>query len=163
MIEDQGASPNELMLAFCRGDQEEELEKLLEEGQCDVSYRDGAGNTAVHYAAKECSIGCLETLVNVDDIDLDIQNTLEGQTALHMAVKNADENPDMAFAMVELLIAGGANPRIADRNKLTPIMLVNYKHKDILKILNEASVEIDDSEIANDDEVEDDGSASESD
>lgn len=38
------------MLSLCRGDQEEELESLLGEGQCDVSFTDGAGNSAAHYA-----------------------------------------------------------------------------------------------------------------
>lgn len=38
------------MLSLCRNDQEEDLEKLLEEGNCDVSFTDGAGNTAAHYA-----------------------------------------------------------------------------------------------------------------
>lgn len=38
------------MLALCRGDQEDELEVLLDEGNCDVSYVDGAGNSAAHYA-----------------------------------------------------------------------------------------------------------------
>lgn len=38
------------MLALCRGDQEEELEKLLDEGHVDLSFTDGAGNSAAHYA-----------------------------------------------------------------------------------------------------------------
>lgn len=38
------------MLALCRGDQEEELEALLSEGNCDLSFTDGAGNSAAHYA-----------------------------------------------------------------------------------------------------------------
>lgn len=41
---------DELMLSLCRNDQEEELEQLLEEGNCDVSFTDGAGNSAAHYA-----------------------------------------------------------------------------------------------------------------
>jgi hypothetical protein len=38
------------MLALCRGDQEDDLEKLLDEGHCNVSFTDGAGNSAAHYA-----------------------------------------------------------------------------------------------------------------
>ncbi|GAN01375.1 ankyrin [Mucor ambiguus] len=165
MTEDQGAPANELMLSLCRNDQEEELEALLGEGNCDVSFTDGAGNTAAHYAAKAGSIGCLEVLVNHDDIDLDIKNTLEGQTPLHIAVQHADQDHEMALAMVELLLAGGADPKIADRRKLTPIMMVNPKYQDIKEKLDEASVaiDLDDSDIANDDDVDDDGSASESD
>jgi ankyrin repeat protein len=49
--------------------------------------------------------------VNHDDIDLDIQNTLEGNTPLHVAVQYANEDHEMAVAMVELLLAGGADPK----------------------------------------------------
>ena len=38
------------MLALCRNDQEEDLEQLLDQGNCDVSFTDGAGNSAAHYA-----------------------------------------------------------------------------------------------------------------
>lgn len=41
---------DEIMLALCRGDQEDELEALLGEGECDVSFTDGAGNSAAHIA-----------------------------------------------------------------------------------------------------------------
>ncbi|CEG66719.1 hypothetical protein RMATCC62417_03250 [Rhizopus microsporus] len=160
----EGASNNELLLALCRGDQEEELEKLLEEGNCNVNFTDGAGNTGAHYAAKTGSIGCLEVLVNHEEIDLDIQNTLEGNTPLHLAVQYANEDHDMAVAMVELLLAAGADPKIANRNKLTPIQLVNPKHTDIKKTLEEASAayDLDDADIAHEDDDDyGDGSASE--
>lgn len=62
-------------------------------------------------SAKAGSIGCLEVLVNHDDIDLDIKNTLEGQTPLHIAVQYANQDHEMALAMVELLLAGGADPK----------------------------------------------------
>ncbi|KAI9025966.1 ankyrin repeat-containing domain protein [Phycomyces nitens] len=144
-----------LLLSLCRNDQEDELEKLLEDHpDCNVNYIDGAGNTAAHYAAKAGSIGCLEKLVNLDDIDLDIKNHLEGDTPLHKAVLYQDQDHEMAVAMVDLLLMGGADPRIINRNKLTPAMLVRPKHKDIKDMLDEAvvSYELDDSDIANDDD-----------
>lgn len=49
--------------------------------------------------------------MNHDEVDLDIQNTLEGNTPLHLAVQYANEDHEMASAMVELLLAGGANPK----------------------------------------------------
>lgn len=72
-------------------------------------YFKGGGINTAHFSAKTGSIGCLEVLVNDDEVDLDIQNTLEGDTPLHLAVKHASEDHEMAKAMVELLIAGGAN------------------------------------------------------
>ena len=50
-------------------------------------------------------------LVNHEEVDLDIQNTLEGDTPLHLAVRYANEDPEMAEAMVELLLAGEADPK----------------------------------------------------
>ncbi|KAI8880992.1 ankyrin [Backusella circina FSU 941] len=159
MTEEQGASRNELLLALCRSDQEEELIELLENEECNVNYTDGAGNSAAHYAAKTGSIGCLEALVNEEDIILDIQNRLEGETPLHLAVKYADEDAEMADALVELLLAGGADPNIENRNKLTPIMLVNPKFQSIKDKLSQAAAgyEIDDADVVNEDDFEDEG------
>lgn len=61
--------------------------------------------------AKAGAIGCLEILVNLDDIELDVQNRLEGDTPLHKAVQYQTEDVEMATAMVELLLAAGADPR----------------------------------------------------
>jgi ankyrin repeat protein len=36
---------------------------------------------------------------------------LEGQTPLHIAVQYANQDHEMALAMVELLLAGGADPK----------------------------------------------------
>ncbi|KAG0938163.1 hypothetical protein G6F57_009060 [Rhizopus arrhizus] len=159
----EGASNNELLLALCRNDQEEELEKLVEEGKCNVNFADGAGNTAAHYAVKSGSIGCLEVLVNHDDVDLDVKNTLEGNTPLHLAVEYANQDHEMAFALVELLLAGGADPKIQNRDKFIPIQLVNPKHSDIREKLEEASAayEMDDADIVAEDEDDEEGSASE--
>lgn len=62
-------------------------------------------------SAKAGSIGCLELLVNLDDIDLNVKNRLEGDTPLHKAVQYQDEDLPMAIAMVEILLEGGADPR----------------------------------------------------
>jgi hypothetical protein len=49
-------------------------------------------------------------LVKHDSIDLDIKNTLEGDTPLHKAVE-FDDDPDVAIAMVEILLEAEADPR----------------------------------------------------
>lgn len=63
------------------------------------------------FSVKAGSIGCLEALVNHDEVDLDIQNRIEGDTPLHLAVQFANMEHDMGFAMVDLLLAGGADPK----------------------------------------------------
>lgn len=41
---------DELMLAACRNDQEDLLNEVISQGNCDPNFVDGAGNTAAHYA-----------------------------------------------------------------------------------------------------------------
>jgi uncharacterized protein len=62
------------------------------------------------HRAKHGSLDCLELLVGHEGIDLDIKNTLEGDTPLHKAVEFSDD-PDVAIAMVELLLEAEADPR----------------------------------------------------
>ncbi|KAI9488016.1 ankyrin repeat-containing domain protein, partial [Zychaea mexicana] len=128
---------DKLMLSTCRNDQEDVLGDLLKEGSCDPNFVDGAGNTAAHYAAQFGSIGCLELLVNLDDIDFDVKNRLEGDTPLHKAVQHQSEDVPMAVAMVEILLEAGADPNIENRNKLTPITLVNPQNKELKELLEQ--------------------------
>lgn len=41
---------DDLMLAACRNDQDEMLEEVLKEGDFDINYTDGIGDTPCHYA-----------------------------------------------------------------------------------------------------------------
>ncbi|SAM01262.1 hypothetical protein [Absidia glauca] len=160
---DEGASANEQLMAACRNDQEDTVEEILESGNYDIKYTDGAGNTAAHLAAKYGSLACLEWLVNLDDIDLNIKNRMEGNTPLHYAVEFQTQDVDTAAAMVDILLQGGADIKVENRNKMTPSMLVLPKNKEISDLLAQstAAYEIDDADIANDDDYgSDDGEAS---
>ncbi|KAI8068499.1 ankyrin repeat-containing domain protein [Gongronella butleri] len=150
---DEGASNNELLLAACRNDQEDVVEELLESGSVDIGYTDGAGNTAAHLAAKAGAIGCLEHLVNLDEIDLNVKNRMEGYTPLHYAVEFQQEHVEMAIAMVDILLQGGADPKIENRNKLTAAMMVLPENKELKQLLSKAVVmdQFDDDDIADDD------------
>ncbi|CAO3644702.1 unnamed protein product [Cunninghamella blakesleeana] len=151
---DEGASNNELLLAACRNDQEDQVEEILETEDYDIHFTDGAGNTAAHLAAKNGSLGCLEHLVNLDHIDLNIKNILEGNTPLHCAVEYQDQDYEYALSMVDILIQGGADVNIENRNKLTPIMLVKPGRTKLKELLLQAtaSLQVDDADIANDDD-----------
>ncbi|KAI9304695.1 ankyrin repeat-containing domain protein [Cunninghamella echinulata] len=151
---DEGASNNERLLAACRNDQEDVLEEILESENYDIHFTDGAGNTAAHLAAKYGSLGCLEYLVNLDDIDLNIKNLLEGNTPLHYAVEYQNKDEELSYSMVDILLQGGSDVKIENRNKMTPAMLVNPKNDELKKLLTQASAayEVDDADIANDDE-----------
>ncbi|ORY91063.1 ankyrin repeat-containing domain protein [Syncephalastrum racemosum] len=153
MVNEDETARNQLMLSLCRNDQEEQLAELVKESTVNANYKDGAGNTAAHYAANSGAIGCLEVLVNLDEIDLDIKNALEGDTPLHKAVQFQETDVPMAVAMVELLLAGGADPSILNRNKLTALQLVHPQNTALKELLEQGatSYQMDDSDIADDD------------
>jgi hypothetical protein len=47
---DFNSLPDELLLAACKNDQDDMLDDIFKEGSYDINFRDGAGNTAAHYA-----------------------------------------------------------------------------------------------------------------
>ncbi|CAO3589730.1 unnamed protein product [Absidia cylindrospora] len=106
------------------------------------------------FRAKSGALGCLEFLVNLDDIDLNVKNRLEGYTPLHYAVEYQDTDTELAYAMVDILLQGGADSKVENRNKLTPSMMVHPKNKDLRDLIAQstAAFEMDDADIANDDE-----------
>ncbi|KAI8381386.1 ankyrin repeat-containing domain protein [Radiomyces spectabilis] len=154
MTDDGQLSNDDVILLFCRNDQENELSDILDKGEYTINYADSIGNTAAHYAAKFGSIGCLELLVNLDDIDLDIKNRMEGNTPLHMAVRYAEQDEETAISIIDLLLQADADPSIRNNANLTPAMLLDPRRKEIKKMLDEAAVaaQLDDSDIVQDDD-----------
>lgn len=65
----------------------------------------------VQYAsAKYGSLSCLELLVTLKAIDLNMRDRIDQDTPLHKAVQYK-EDYDIAIAMVDQLLAAGADPR----------------------------------------------------
>ncbi|XP_034237735.1 nuclear factor NF-kappa-B p105 subunit-like [Thrips palmi] len=76
--------------------------KLLCSAGANVNLADKEGNTPYHIAAKRDHTDCLETLLKVEDRELD-KKSFEGDAALHLAVRcNSVES-------AEMLIRAGAN------------------------------------------------------
>uniref|UniRef100_A0ABD2XIX5 Uncharacterized protein n=1 Tax=Trichogramma kaykai TaxID=54128 RepID=A0ABD2XIX5_9HYME len=85
----------------------------------DVNYTDECGYTHFHMA---CLFGC-EAVVKKflkfgQDPNILVQNT--GDSPMHLAVESRNQN------IIEVLLRGGANPRLANLNGRTPLHVIGY-------------------------------------
>ncbi|ORY96630.1 ankyrin repeat-containing domain protein [Syncephalastrum racemosum] len=130
----EGASPNEIMLAACRNDQDDLLEDLLKTGKVDLTFTDAIGNTALHYAAKYGALSCLELLADEPGINPNAVDTVEHNAPLHEVTKYRDDS-EIALAMAEILLQMEADPRLKNREGLMPIDLVDPRDEDLSELL----------------------------
>lgn len=100
--------------------------------------------TALHYAVRYGQIGTIKLLLDQDDIDVNIKNSL-GRTPLHLAVKNGE------IVIVKLLLTHDTiDVNIADFRNNTPLNLVQaFDYPEIEKLLESSNA------IANSDIVTD--------
>ncbi|ORZ08086.1 ankyrin repeat-containing domain protein [Absidia repens] len=149
------SSTNYQILAACKDDQDDWLNDLLSQGEFDISFSDDNGDTALHYATQSGSLACLELLVRVNGIQVNRKNKL-GNTPLYYAVIYMDDQ-EVALEMVNVLLDAGANPRIPNKNKETPLSVVNNTtNEDMNDLLSAVLVDNDLEENQVDDDDDDD-------
>ncbi|KAI9315934.1 ankyrin [Dichotomocladium elegans] len=150
-MDSEGASQNEIMLAACRNDQDDLLEEVLKTGDVDINFTDSIGDTALHYAAKYGSLACLHVLLTVENIKLNTKDRIEQDTPLHKAVKYKDDH-DTAIAIVQALLEAGCDARAQNREKQTPVDIVDPEDEDMKELFDQifAADELADSDIAED-------------
>ncbi|KAG9324581.1 hypothetical protein KVV02_005114 [Mortierella alpina] len=160
MSDNEGASNNELLMEACRSDNLEMLEEVLCSGPdtFNINYTDGVGNSALHLAARSGSTECLEVILYVDGIDVDIANRLEGDTPLHKAAAYSD--PEAALQMCHVLAERGANLTV--KNKLRQIAADVALHSEVKEYLKAEALKahIDTRDIVHDDDSDSEGVAS---
>ncbi|WRT65313.1 uncharacterized protein IL334_002256 [Kwoniella shivajii] len=121
---EQGASANERLLAAAKHDNEDMLEDALAEVE-DVNYVDGLGNTALHYAVIHASTSILEPLLEHETCDVDLRNRLQGDTPLHIAVRNKwEDHEGLRLFLVGHLLEAGADTKMKNRYHQRPIDLL---------------------------------------
>ncbi|CAL1694733.1 unnamed protein product [Somion occarium] len=149
-----GASNNERLLAAAREDNEDLLLEIFEDGDFDINYTDGLGNTALHYAASHGSVEVLEHILSHEECDVDPINRLEGATPLHLALQLKD--PELRKHIIESLLEAGADTQIKDKNGETVMDLLSPSDVEILQSIRkaqaQASVSLED--VASDSEGE---------
>ncbi|KLT38565.1 ankyrin [Cutaneotrichosporon oleaginosum] len=119
-----GASPRERLFAAAKTDNEDLLLSALDQ-LLSVNAQDGLGNTALHYAVIHGSTDVLEHIVDHDSCEPDIPNNLDGETPLHIAVRQRwEDQPGVRLYIVGTLLEGGANMLIKNRHGERPIDLL---------------------------------------
>jgi len=114
-MSEDGASNNERLLAAAKSDNEDLLLEIFEDPTSfDINFKDGLGNTALHYAASSGSEVVLEHILSHDECDVDLRNRLAGATPLHLAVAISDA--DLRVRIVESLLEAGADTKIKNKN-----------------------------------------------
>ncbi|KAK9321674.1 ankyrin repeat-containing domain protein [Lipomyces orientalis] len=170
-----GAKPSELLIEASRRNNIDLLQEVLgisvdgeaRPGAAEIinSSVDALGNTPLHVAALNGSYECLDMLLDVEGVEVDPVNRMEGNTPLHCAVVYAEEEPEHAIAIVDMLVDAGCDPRIRNKQKDKPIDLVLPTNPELRKILQGAEMAAmmgptgEDQEVGQD--VEDSGSESE--
>ncbi|KAK1920895.1 hypothetical protein DB88DRAFT_501416 [Papiliotrema laurentii] len=123
-----GASAQERLLAAAKTDNESLLQSALEELK-DINGVDGLGNTALHYAIQYASTSVLEDILCHETCDVDLRNRLNGDTPLHIAVRQRWEDSEgLRLFLVENLLEAGADTLIRNRHNEKPIDLLPPYH-----------------------------------
>ncbi|KAK9462280.1 ankyrin repeat-containing domain protein [Lipomyces oligophaga] len=170
-----GARPSEILMEACRRNNVDLLQEVLgisngsnpRLGAAELinNSRDALGNTALHVAASNGSYECLDILLDVEGVEVDPVNRMEGNTPLHCAAIYAEEEPEHAVAIVDMLIDAGADPRVRNKLKDKPIDLVSKSNTALRQAFQGAEMALMMGAVGVSDEqgdvVEDSGSESE--
>lgn len=101
------------------GSNQQELQDLINNS------KDPFGNTAIHLCSKHGSWDVLDTLLDQEGVDINQENTIDGDTPLHLCVRYSHEEPEHGTFIAENLIEVGADPRKRNNQGKTPLDLVH--------------------------------------
>jgi len=138
-----GAELSEQLLEACRRDNTELLTQVLSQGVTAEflnSTKDAIGNSAVLLACKAGAIDSLDILLDQDDVEIDSTNLLDHDTPLHVTVRSFREQPELAMAVLKLLLEAGADPFVKNYNQQRPLDLVEASQIEMRTTLVKAEV-----------------------
>ncbi|KZP29313.1 ankyrin [Athelia psychrophila] len=113
------------LLAAAREDNDEELDKILEEPDLEINGKDIFGNTALHYAALYGSTSVIESITCCEGCDIDPENKEEA-TPLHLAISSTFiEHEEARVAVVRELLDSGADTNKEDQDGSTALQILD--------------------------------------
>ncbi|KAK9379094.1 ankyrin repeat-containing domain protein [Kockiozyma suomiensis] len=148
--DEDGAKPSEILIEAARRNNVDLLQEVLGIGADGTASSkatdlintsvDALGNTALHVAALNGSYECLDVMLDVEGVEVDPLNRMQGNTPLHCAVIYSEEEPEHAISIVDMLIDAGSDPRIRNKQKDKPIDLVPGTNPELRKALQGAEM-----------------------
>ena len=109
------------------------LAAMLDTGKVDYSKRNRYGGNALIPASERGHVDTVRLLLERSEIDVDHINNL-GWTALLEAVILSDGGP-RHIEIVQMLLAAGADPNLADKDGVTPFQHARDRRYDALAVL----------------------------
>lgn len=139
-MESEGASLGEQLLDASRRNNVDLLNTILESladepdkiAELINSSKDPFGNTALHLACKSGSWEVLDVLLDQDNIEIDPQNKVDGDTPLHVTARYAQDEPEHGTFIARNLVEVGADPRLRNKHNQKPIDLIHGDELDEL-------------------------------
>lgn len=140
-----GASVKELLIEACRRDNTELLtECLKDKSDAEITKLLNQtttimGNHLYHEAASRGNYDIIDLLLDQPDFECDPVNRLEGDTPLHTAVRWLNSEPpaqrSFGFALVEMMLEAGSNPRAKNKARLTAFQLVDPRNSELRDLI----------------------------
>lgn len=123
--DDSGATPREQLVEACRRNNTALLSELLAAPPLSSKPKaiaeflntttDALGSSALHIAAQYGSYDVLDLLLDQEDVEIDLPERRDGDTALHKAVRYANSLDkaewDFGRDIVDILLDAGCDPR----------------------------------------------------
>ncbi|KAJ5694164.1 hypothetical protein N7536_004576 [Penicillium majusculum] len=145
-MDDEGASPRELVVEACRRDQPHLIEQVLNEMEEKTNEQvahffneltDSMGNHALHICVQYGSYDTMDALFDIQYFECDPLTRLDKDTPLHIAVRYAnDKDAELGEAMIKMMCEAGCDPRVRNKHGQKPAELV-FNNNEIKKTLQQ--------------------------
>ncbi|KAG6020498.1 hypothetical protein E4U40_006053 [Claviceps sp. LM458 group G5] len=139
--EHEGASTKELLIEACRRNNTDLLTEVLEGKPDDEITRLLNGTTTVmgnHLYHEAASQGHY-LLLDQPSFECDPLNRLDRDTPLHTAIRWLNTQPPsqqpFGFALIEMMLEAGSNPRVKNRGGLTALQLVDPRNTELRRLI----------------------------
>lgn len=188
LTHEQGASPQEQIIEACRRDNTSILHEIFstfEEstGSSEASKaiaslinttQSPTGFYPLHIAAQYGSYDVLDALLDQVGVETEPRSRLDQRTPLHYAVefcngldKEKWEQGQIGWAVVDILLDAGCDPRTRDKNKVKAVDVCDPTNESVRGLLRRAEMALQEGDALVHEDAEDDeggsGSASDSD